>query len=99
MQALLHPASRPAIMEPSRSSHRVRGPAPPAADKMCRDVVSAPKDRPVVQGSATVRFLGAGGAAIEVECAKVSVMERLVCMCVCGAGGGWPAGAARGELG
>ena len=69
MPALFH---TPAVMRSARPTALPRGPAPPAADKMCRDVVSAPKeDRPAVEGVATVRFLGAGGVAIEVECAKV----------------------------
>ena len=72
------PSTRPGCAPPSPARP---GPLPPRrpsttavvarADKMCRDVVSAPKDRPVVEGVATVRFLGADGAAIDVECAKV----------------------------
>lgn len=78
------PTSRPATRPTSRPATTTDGAArrrrPPslrpravraAADKMCRDVVSAPKDRPVVDGVATVRFLGADGAAIDIECAKV----------------------------
>ena len=48
-----------------------RGPRPPRADKMCRDVVSTPKDKSTAVGSATVAFLGAGGVREDVPCAKV----------------------------
>jgi len=86
MPVLLHPAppARPSaamrtLSSPScRTTPPPRGPPPPAADKMCRDVVSAPKDRPPVSGAATVRFLGADGAAIEVECAKVRAAVMIV---------------------
>jgi hypothetical protein len=64
------PATRP-TPSPARPAALLHRSVAASADKMCRDVVSKPKDRPAVEGVATVRFLGAGGASIEVECAKV----------------------------
>lgn len=41
------------------------------ADKFCRDVVSAPRDKPVDDGSeSSVTFVGAGGKEITIRCKK-----------------------------
>lgn len=78
----------PSASSSSSPTRRLRRPATlvvRAGDKMCRDVVSTPKDRPVVEGTATVRFLGAGGKVVEIQCNKVGG-------CVCA----WEGGAGPG---
>ena len=61
----------PAAAGPSARPSAPRRVAVAAQDKFCRDVVSTPKPASNAVGTATVSFLGAGGAREDVACAKV----------------------------
>jgi hypothetical protein len=80
MRAASHRAAGPSAA-PAHSAaapHARRAPrAARAADKMCRDAVSTPKTESTATGTAVVTFLGAGGKAVEVECAKVGHGEGI----------------------
>lgn len=48
-----------------------------SADALCKNLVNSPKKpQESVDGSATVSFLGAGGKAMSVECAKVELLSH-----------------------